>query len=84
MGAVLRALERHYHRLLAPEGRAAMVAEFERRSSFTRGRRVSVEDDTGRLTGTTEGLDAAGYLLLRRDDTGAVEPVFSGRIRPAD
>jgi len=82
LAALLRALDRGYHRLLEAGGRAAVVAEFERRSTFVRGRRVEVEDETGRLTGTTEGLDPAGYLLLRRDDTGSVEPVYGGRLRP--
>lgn len=81
LAAVLRALDRSYGRLLARDGRAATVAEFERRSSYARGRRVAVEDAGSRVTGTTEGLDPAGCLRLRRDDSGEIEPVFTGRIR---
>jgi len=82
LAAVLRALDRALARLLAPGGRAATVAEFERQSSFARGRRVQVEEGGEVVSGVTDGLDGAGYLLLRRDDTGAVEPVYTGRLRP--
>lgn len=83
LAAVLRAFDRRYARLLGPLGREATVAEFERRSSFARSRRVSVEEEDGSMvTGFTEGLDSAGYLLLRRDDTKALEPIYTGKIRP--
>ncbi len=82
--AVLHGLDASLTRLLAPGGRAATAAEFERQSSFARGRRVRVEEGGVVITGVTDGLDGAGYLLLRRDDTGAVEPVYTGRLRPVD
>ena len=82
LAAVLRALDRALTRLLAPGGRAETVAEFERQSSFARGRRVQVEESGETVTGITDGLDGAGYLLLRRDDTGGVEPIYTGRLRP--
>lgn len=84
LSAVLHALDHSLARLLAPGGRAATVAEFSRCSTFARGRRVQVEEGGEVVAGVTDGLDAAGYLLLRRDDNGAVEPIYTGRLRPLD
>jgi BirA family transcriptional regulator, biotin operon repressor / biotin---[acetyl-CoA-carboxylase] ligase len=84
LGTVLRALDRSLSRLLAPNGRAATVEEFEKHSSFARGRRVEISEGGEDVQGVTEGLDHAGYLLLRRDDTGAVEPIYTGRVRPLE
>lgn len=82
LGAVLRALDRFMNLLLAPGGRARIVAEFESNSTFARGRRVAIEEGGENVVGVTDGLDGAGYLLLRRDDTGALEPIYTGRVRP--
>ncbi len=81
LAAVLRGFDRSYRRLLEPDGRARTVAEFERRSSFARGRRVSVEEDGVSVAGTTAGLDPAGYLLVRREDNGKTGPVYTGKLR---
>jgi hypothetical protein len=43
-----------------------------------------VEENGETITGVTDGLDGAGYLLLRREDTGAVEPIYTGRLRPVE
>jgi BirA family biotin operon repressor/biotin-[acetyl-CoA-carboxylase] ligase len=83
LGAVLRALDRSLARLLGPNGRASTVEEFEKQSTFARGRRVEISEGGADVRGVTDGLDHAGYLLLRRDDTGAVEPIYTGRVRPA-
>ncbi|SRR5579871_4191549 len=82
LAAVLRALAASLDRLLAPGGRAAIVEDFERQSTFARGKRVEISEGGEDVHGVTEGLDHAGYLLLRRDDTGAVEPIYTGRVRP--
>ncbi len=82
LAALLRSLERAYARLTEAGGRAGLVNEFEGRSSFARGRRVSVEENGTRVTGSTAGLDDSGYLLLKRDDSGALEPIYTGQIRP--
>lgn len=47
-------------------------------SSWVRGKRVSVEDGTG-FAGTTEGLDARGFLRVRTAD--GVRTVLSGGVR---
>jgi BirA family biotin operon repressor/biotin-[acetyl-CoA-carboxylase] ligase len=80
LGAVLHSLDRRYRQLL-DAGPAEVIADFERRSSFTRGRSVSVSDERGSFNGVTEGLDPAGFLLVRRADTGDVQPVLSGIVR---
>jgi len=82
LGVVLRALDRALSRLLGPNGRAATVEEFEKQSTFARGRRVEISEGGSDVQGVTDGLDHAGYLLLRRDDTGALEPIYTGRVRP--
>ncbi len=80
LAAVLHHLDRRYRQFAAGET-AALIADFERRSSYARGRCVSVDTEPAGFTGTTEGLDPSGFLLVRRDDTGAVEPVLAGTVR---
>jgi len=82
LSALLRALDRWLAVLSRPEGRAEVVAGFERCSSFARGRRVRVEDNGQVIVGTTEGLDPSGYLLVRRDGGSLAEPVYTGKLRP--
>ncbi len=64
-------------------GTDVIVREFARRSSYVCGRRVVVEDGGRRLTGSTEGLDPAGFLILRTD-SGARELIVSGGVRPLE
>lgn len=65
--------------ILCDQGRDAIVQAFSRASSYVYGRRVRLED-TGE-TGTTDGLDAAGFLILKRDD-GRRTTVLAGGVRP--
>ena len=83
LAAVLRALDRSLARLSQPAGGPDVIAEFEKRSSFARGRRVTVEDNGQVVAGVTEGLDHSGYLLVRREGRDSAEPVYTGKIRPA-
>ena len=64
-------------------GSASVIADFQSRSSFAWGRRVAVENESSSFTGVTQGVDSAGFLLVRHDDTGNVEPVLAGTLRPA-
>lgn len=57
-----------------------VLAEFTRRSSFVRGRRVIVDEKT---TGVTAGLDPQGFLLLRCDNGESVR-ILAGGVRPLD
>jgi BirA family transcriptional regulator, biotin operon repressor / biotin---[acetyl-CoA-carboxylase] ligase len=67
--------------ILAVEGSGAIVRIFEASSSYARGRRVRVEQSGGTIEGTTAGLDASGFLILRNDD-GAEVTVLAGGVRP--
>ena len=61
-----------------PRPAEAVIAAFERASSYARGRRVTAE---GGLTGITAGLDEQGFLLIRQDD-GKPARVVAGDVRP--
>ncbi len=60
-------------------GREPVLNAFTQASSYVRGRRVVVDD---RDTGVTDGLDARGFLFLRRDD-GSRTLILAGGVRPA-
>jgi BirA family biotin operon repressor/biotin-[acetyl-CoA-carboxylase] ligase len=82
--ALLKSLDNQYRRLAEgrPDAQAAILRSFEERSSFARARHVEVEEDTGKYTGITEGLDRRGFLLVRTDD--GVRTVLSGSVRALD
>jgi BirA family biotin operon repressor/biotin-[acetyl-CoA-carboxylase] ligase len=64
--------------ILVEDGKEALLRLFENASSYTRGRRVVVDDTT---VGTTAGLDSNGFLILRKDD-GVEMLVIAGGVRP--
>lgn len=76
--AMLRQLQ-HFYALLLERGSGAITLEWERRSSFARGKRVRVTAGGSESTATTDGLDPAGALRLRFDD-GRVETLTSGEV----
>jgi BirA family biotin operon repressor/biotin-[acetyl-CoA-carboxylase] ligase len=55
---------------------------FTRASSYTAGRRVTVEQPDGIVEGTTAGLDPAGFLMVRKDD-GTDTLILAGGVRAA-
>ena len=69
--------------LLTSRGSAVILDLFARRSSYTRGRRVEVDQNGTLLRGLTEGLDPAGFLILRQAD-GTRTLILAGGVRPAD
>lgn len=75
---LLTTFDRYYNHLLA-EGAAPIVARFAEVSSYARGKRVRVSAPREEFTGVTEGLDATGTLLVRRDD-GTLVPVLAGDV----
>ncbi len=81
LAAMLAALDRRLRQFL-DFGGAAILSEFEKRSSFAHGRHVRVESEGLSFTGLTQGLDASGFLLVLRDDLGEVEPILAGKVRP--
>ena len=64
--------------ILSRDGKQAILRLFEQASSYVRGRRVAVDDS---LKGTTNGLTAEGFLLLKRDD-GVESVIYAGGVRP--
>lgn len=75
---LLKSLEREALGLLDPNVRATIPARVEAGSSWVRGRRVEVHGPQ-RYSGTTEGLDEHGFLLVRTE-LGLVQ-VQTGGIR---
>jgi BirA family biotin operon repressor/biotin-[acetyl-CoA-carboxylase] ligase len=65
--------------MLAEDGKDSILRAFAAASSYATGRRVLVEE-TG-WKGMTAGLDENGFLLIR-DDSGHVQRVASGGVRP--
>jgi len=58
------------------------LRDFAARSSYVSGRRVSVDMGPETVYGTTAGLDAEGFLKLRKDD-GEEITILAGGVRPA-
>lgn len=54
---------------------------FAQSSSYVQGRAVQVENEGIAVTGITDGLDEAGFLLIRKED-GTREAVYAGSVRP--
>src|SRR4029077_6493222 len=75
---LLRHLDSYYNRFVA-EGAEAIVARFSEVSSYAYGTRVRIESASETYTGTTEGLESAGLLRVRRDD-GRLLPVIAGTL----
>lgn len=80
LAEMLRQLETRWDRF-ASGGAAELMAEFEGWSSYARGRAVRVGTGAEAYEGVTEGLDALGFLRVRRRD-GATATVISGDVRP--
>ena len=55
---------------------------FAHASSYVAGRRVHVDQPGGLITGTTAGLDPAGFLIVRKDD-GNDTLILAGGVRAA-
>jgi BirA family biotin operon repressor/biotin-[acetyl-CoA-carboxylase] ligase len=59
-----------------------ILRRFARASSYAAGRRVTVAQPDGIIEGTTAGLDAAGFLIVRKDD-GTDTLIVAGGVRAA-
>src|ERR1035441_3728795 len=55
---------------------------FTHASSYVAGRRVTVDQPDRAITGTTAGLDPAGFLIVRQDD-GTDTLILAGGVRAA-
>jgi BirA family transcriptional regulator, biotin operon repressor / biotin---[acetyl-CoA-carboxylase] ligase len=54
---------------------------FQQSSTYACGKRVRVEQASETIEGITAGLDASGYLLVRKDD-GKLATIVAGGVRP--
>jgi BirA family biotin operon repressor/biotin-[acetyl-CoA-carboxylase] ligase len=61
---------------------AAILRRFTEGSSYAAGRRVTVDQPDGIVEGVTAGLNADGYLVLRKDD-GTDTLIVAGGVRAA-
>lgn len=78
--ALLESIDSHCD-LLVREGKDTVIRMFTESSSYARGRKVCVDLADRTITGTTEGLDQAGFLLVRTED-GKRETILAGGVRP--
>lgn len=76
--ALLKSVHLEYRRLLSGE-RDQLLQRFSSLSSTVRGTPVRVEENGG-FEGTTEGLDARGFLQVRT--SAGLRTVLSGTVRP--
>ncbi len=68
-------------KILTERGAPAILDRFTRASSYARGRRVRVEQNGAIIEGTTCGLDASGFLVVR-EDNGKETTILAGGVRP--
>lgn len=67
--------------VLTVEGPSTILDLFARHSSYAQGRRVRVEQDGATIEGTTCGVDASGFLVVRQDN-GKETTILAGGVRP--
>jgi BirA family biotin operon repressor/biotin-[acetyl-CoA-carboxylase] ligase len=67
---------------LIAEDPETILRLFTHASSYVAGRRVTVDRPGDPITGTTAGLDPAGFLIVRKDD-GTDTLVLAGGVRAA-
>lgn len=68
-----------YAALLEEVGKAYIIGEFESRSSYARGKAVTVDLDGRTLSGVTAGLDKNGFLRI--ETSNGIETVIAGGVR---
>jgi len=80
VGALLKSLDREYRALITePNARESILERFGKRSTWTRGKSVRIEENGGAFEGVTEGLDSRGFLLVRTER--GLQTVLSGTVR---
>jgi BirA family biotin operon repressor/biotin-[acetyl-CoA-carboxylase] ligase len=75
--ALLRAVDS-----FTKEDQDSILRLFTHASSYAAGRRVTVHQPGGVITGTTAGLDPSGFLIVRKDD-GTDTLILAGGVRAA-
>jgi BirA family transcriptional regulator, biotin operon repressor / biotin---[acetyl-CoA-carboxylase] ligase len=80
VAALLKSLEREYRELVASASvREVILRRFAEGSSWVRNKNVRVEENGSLIEGTTAGLDARGFLLVKT--ARGVQTVLSGTVR---
>jgi BirA family biotin operon repressor/biotin-[acetyl-CoA-carboxylase] ligase len=80
VAALLKSLDREYRQLKEdPEARESILRRFAENSSWVFGKQVRIEENGSAFEGTTEGLDARGFLRVQ-SALGA-RTVLSGTVR---
>ena len=69
-------------KMLLDGGKEPILKMLQQSSTYACGKRVRVEQASETIEGVTAGLDASGYLLVRKDD-GNVATIVGGGVRPA-
>ncbi len=79
-GALLKSLDREYRQLLEDsDARESILCRFADNSSWVEGKQVCIEENGSSFEGTTQGLDARGFLQVRTRD--GLQTVLSGTVR---
>jgi BirA family biotin operon repressor/biotin-[acetyl-CoA-carboxylase] ligase len=80
LAALLKSLDREYRQLLSDSNaQASILRRFTENSSWVRDKKVRIEENGSSFEGTTEGLDARGFLQLRT--VRGLQTVLSGTVR---
>ena len=80
VAALLKSLDREYRHLLEDsDAQESILRRFAENSSWVQGKAVRIEENGSAFEGTTEGLDARGFLQVRTDR--GVQTVLSGTVR---
>jgi BirA family transcriptional regulator, biotin operon repressor / biotin---[acetyl-CoA-carboxylase] ligase len=78
--ALLKSLDREYRLLIEQkDARQSILRRFTESSSWVRGKQVRIEENGERIEGTTEGLDARGFLQVRT--VNGLQTILSGTVR---
>ena len=80
LAALLKSLDREYRQFLQdPEGKESILRRFAENSSWLHGKKIRIEENGSAFEGTTEGLDARGFLQVRT--ANGMQTVLSGTVR---
>ena len=78
--ALLKSLDREYRLLIEQKGaRQSILRRFTESSSWVRGKQVRIEENGGKVEGTTEGLDERGFLQVRT--ARGLQTILRGTVR---
>jgi len=78
--ALLKSFDREYRQFVVdPDARESILRRFAEHSSWVLGKKVRIEENGSAFEGTTEGLDARGFLQVQT--TYGMRTVLSGTVR---